>query len=305
MVHYKVGDYVRIKKREGTSEDYPFSFVNNMANLAGNKYEIATIEEARIIDKDRKYYNGDNQSYYLKKIGGNYIGYIWHSSMFEPYIPDISKSKYKEGDAVVITSQEGNETDYPFHFILGMRKRAGEIYIIDEVKPVEENSIKDKPKYNGDSFEYTLRSPGGDIIPGRWHSSMFEDKSSVGNSVVVADYKGVITKHCERNTFYVLFDEHAQTCDKIKELPYIEDLIEEFHGIKATYCFPEFIHLDDLKGFIQKLNILYRGEKEDKQTTKTSQNHEIGLQKPKASLDGGSIRRRGTISFERCKARIV
>lgn len=305
MVHYKVGDYIRIKKREGNDGDYPFCFVGAMARLAGNKYEIATIEEAKIIDKDRKYYNGDNNSYYLKNIGGECIDYTWHSSMFEPYIPDISESKYKVGDTVIIASKEGNETDYPFHFIWGMCKRAGEIYIINEVKPVEENSIKDKPKYNGDSFEYTLRSPGRDIIPGRWHSSMFENKINVGDSIIVTKYKGVITEQPMRHTFYVLFEDHPITCDKINKLPYVDDLINEFHGTKGTYCFPEFKTLIALHDFIQKLNCLYKGEKEDKQTTKTSQNHEIGLQKPKASLDGGSIRRRGTISFERCKARIV
>lgn len=307
MVHYKVGDYIRIKKREGDAEDYPFSFVGGMAKLAGGKYEIATIEEARIIDKDRKYYNGDDHSYYLKKIGGDCISFTWHSSMFEPYIPDISESKYKVGDTVIIASKEGNETDYPFHFILDMRKRAGEIYIIDEVKPVEENSIKNKPKYNGDSFEYTLKYPGGKIIPGRWHSSMFEDKTTTGDSVIVVGNKGTIIEHDTRHTFYVAFDfdTHVDICEEIKEIDNFEELAKKFNAAVKGFFFPEFKTIEDLLGFIKELNSLYKGKKEDKQTIKTSQNHEIGLQKSKASLDGGSIRRRGTISFERCKARIV
>ena len=305
MIHYKVGDYIRIKKREGDADNYPFSFVNGMAKLAGGKYEIATIDEAGIIDKDRKYYNGDDHSYYLKKIGGDWISFTWHSSMFEPYTPDTSESKYKIGDAVIIASIKGDTYDYPFGFTSDMNQRAGEIYIIDDIEPVEETRIKDKLHYNGDSFGYTLRKPGGDIIDGCWHSSMFENKIDVGDSIIVTKYKGIITEQPMRHTFYILFEDNPIICDKINNLPYVDDLINEFHGIKETYCFPEFKTLIALSDFIQKLNCLYKGEKEDKQTTKTSQNHEIGLQKPKASLDGGSIRRRGTISFERCKARIV
>ena len=77
---YKIGDKVKIKKREGQSFDYPFGFTDMMCSQEGKTGEITAIEispapsDMELI----KYYNGDPHIY---KINGEC--WLWHSSMFE------------------------------------------------------------------------------------------------------------------------------------------------------------------------------------------------------------------------------
>ena len=83
-----IGDTVTIRKRNGCSTDYPFDFVDGMANYSGKSFTINTIYYRSDIKKEpRKYYNGDDHEYGLKE-----IGYAWHSSMFEePIISSCTK----------------------------------------------------------------------------------------------------------------------------------------------------------------------------------------------------------------------
>lgn len=81
---YKVGDVVVIKKRELPAYDYPFSFADGMAVLAGQVYTITKVTENRILAdslyKSLPTYNNDDCGYSLDGRAG---GYTWHSSMFE------------------------------------------------------------------------------------------------------------------------------------------------------------------------------------------------------------------------------
>ena len=89
-MNYKVGDKVRIIKREGQSDDYPYCFTDQMQDSYSN--EIATI--VIIIphfmspgNSRRKYYNGDNHVYILDIDKG---AFSWHSSMFRKAVIDTN-----------------------------------------------------------------------------------------------------------------------------------------------------------------------------------------------------------------------
>lgn len=78
----KVGDEVIINERIGKSQDYPFSFVDEMANLHGEIFKIDNIREKDLnYEDDREFYNGDDSNYSL---GGKASQYNWSSSMFTP-----------------------------------------------------------------------------------------------------------------------------------------------------------------------------------------------------------------------------
>lgn len=82
---YKVGDLVRIKKREGDSYDYPLSYVDRMLDyqeVIAKVIEVEYDDEAERY-KDLKYYDGDNYIYYLDVTNSEYL---WSSSMLEPYV---------------------------------------------------------------------------------------------------------------------------------------------------------------------------------------------------------------------------
>lgn len=76
MEEYKVGDKVRIIPRTMSISDYPFTYVDEMAAMAGKECIIQEISSAC---DDRCSINGDYHLYTL--YGGD--GYNWHSSMFE------------------------------------------------------------------------------------------------------------------------------------------------------------------------------------------------------------------------------
>ena len=80
MSPYKVGDKVRILERKGSSRDYPFFFMKEMEELAGETFTIKRIELNTICDRDK--YNGDFHRYILDEPGD----WSWHSSMFEPVL---------------------------------------------------------------------------------------------------------------------------------------------------------------------------------------------------------------------------
>lgn len=87
---YKVGDKVRILEREKDCMDYPFSFTDEMKELAGETFTIKRIELNTICDRDK--YNGDFHCYLLDEPGN----WNWHSSMFEKVDSD---SEVKEKSA--------------------------------------------------------------------------------------------------------------------------------------------------------------------------------------------------------------
>ena len=102
MAHqYKVGDKVRIKKREGKFRDYPCGFVDEMAEEEGRIFTIKEIEEWDHTNSKCKFYNGDNHYYLFIE-----SGYSWHSSMFEPVAKpqeiQLQATSLKEGDLIPI-----------------------------------------------------------------------------------------------------------------------------------------------------------------------------------------------------------
>lgn len=73
---FKVGDKVRVKERIGSKDDYKYSFIDEMAALAG---EVLTIE--RILpdrNTSEKPVPDDNALYYMKE-----SDYSWSSGMLE------------------------------------------------------------------------------------------------------------------------------------------------------------------------------------------------------------------------------
>lgn len=102
---YKVGDKVRILKRKKARHDYPFSFVEEMEELAGETFTIKRIELNTICGRDK--YNGDFHRYHLDGPGD----WSWHSSMFEKADSDSEikkesapekKYKYEDGQRLTI-----------------------------------------------------------------------------------------------------------------------------------------------------------------------------------------------------------
>lgn len=77
---YKVGDKVRIKRRERKGDEYPFTFVDDMALLEGKVYTISAISTVSHL-RETELYNGDPHKY---KLAEDSLSFNWHSSMFEP-----------------------------------------------------------------------------------------------------------------------------------------------------------------------------------------------------------------------------
>lgn len=73
---FKVGEKVRVKRRVGSREDYKFSFIDEMAALAGKKLTIERVIPDR--DDSIKPVSDDNASYQMKE-----YCYIWSSGMLE------------------------------------------------------------------------------------------------------------------------------------------------------------------------------------------------------------------------------
>jgi len=107
---YKVGDIVRIKKREGYGDDYPFSFSDSMAELAGTLCRISKIIPNQVDnDQEYKYFNGDYSEYELEPLDPadkRDFYFCWHSSMFEPVAKpqeiQLQATSLKEGDLIPI-----------------------------------------------------------------------------------------------------------------------------------------------------------------------------------------------------------
>lgn len=92
MAHqYKVGDKVRIIERKGVASDYPCFFNESMAQQKDKIFTIEKIGELSLCSSNytnHRFYNGDAHFYSFKE-----IGYLWHSSMFEPAIVDLKVEK--------------------------------------------------------------------------------------------------------------------------------------------------------------------------------------------------------------------
>lgn len=168
---FAVGDKVRIKKRIGSSSDYPYGFMDEMTPLAGNVYEIKEVYKSIVDYSGRKYY-GDNYIYILK--GPCVHGYKWSDTMLE--LADEKKDEdeklpsplYKVGDKVRIKKRIGSAGDYPNSFTDSMTERAGEVFTIENISASPYLSHKSR-KYPGDCYDYYLKDIGY-----TWASSMFE-----------------------------------------------------------------------------------------------------------------------------------
>lgn len=75
---YKKGDIVTIARREGLSNDYRFTYTDEMQQFTGQSFEIA---DSRPSDSEPCMRKDDGWVYYLR---GGATGYCWASSMFEP-----------------------------------------------------------------------------------------------------------------------------------------------------------------------------------------------------------------------------
>lgn len=85
---FKVGQKVRIKKREGKDDDYKYSFVDDMANMAG---QIVTVTEVMpAFSHESRKYADDCAKYYID-IGS----WSWASSMLEPIEEGITFNRKK------------------------------------------------------------------------------------------------------------------------------------------------------------------------------------------------------------------
>lgn len=73
---FKVGEKVRVKRRVGSKDDYKFSFVDEMAALAGKELTIESVIPNR--NNSIKPVSDDNASYQMKE-----SGYTWSSGMLE------------------------------------------------------------------------------------------------------------------------------------------------------------------------------------------------------------------------------
>lgn len=82
---YKVGDLVKIKKREGDSHDYPLYYVEEMLEFEGNIAQIIDIDPNFMQKEDFKLptFNGDTNTYLLDIDGQEFF---WSSPMLEPYV---------------------------------------------------------------------------------------------------------------------------------------------------------------------------------------------------------------------------
>lgn len=97
---YKVGDKVRIKRRERKGDEYPFTFVDDMADLEGKVYTIKSISIVSFF-RETELCNGDPHKYRLVE---DSCQFSWHSSMFEP-------AEYAE-EKIPMTKEESYEEEH-------------------------------------------------------------------------------------------------------------------------------------------------------------------------------------------------
>lgn len=141
MNKFKVGDRVRVKKREGDPLDYPFSFSEEMAEWAGNIYTIKRIDEDFLPDPgEYKFGENDSAAYYLKE-----VPYTWHSSMLEScntsltpslehYLHLLEGPVISEGDWVFIGTLRGKVTkSWDNQYYLDMQDSHNHEYSHEEV----------------------------------------------------------------------------------------------------------------------------------------------------------------------------
>lgn len=86
---YKIGDKVVIKERMDDAGAYPYYFGDNMADLAGNIYEVKDAYICSLDELDESdthlHFDGDIYQYKLTGGDGKADDYMWHSSMLCPY----------------------------------------------------------------------------------------------------------------------------------------------------------------------------------------------------------------------------
>lgn len=82
MHNYKVGDKVLVLPIDGDPHDYSYVYLTEMEeSCAGKIMTISSINTdfCNEREKQRKYYNGDSNCYFLKE---DEECCLWHSSMF-------------------------------------------------------------------------------------------------------------------------------------------------------------------------------------------------------------------------------
>ena len=82
---YKIGDLVRIKKREGDSHDYPLYYVEEMLKFEGDIAKIIGVN-SNFMQKEHfkcSTFDGDINTYFLDIDGQEFL---WSSPMLEPYV---------------------------------------------------------------------------------------------------------------------------------------------------------------------------------------------------------------------------
>jgi hypothetical protein len=118
MAHqYKVGDRIRIKKREDYCNLYPFPFVDSMNKLAGTICEIKAIKRVEsFTNPNSGYINDDYHMYEIRPVDSSDhrdFVWAWHSSMFEPVLENSEQKiqtlvSLHEGDLVEICGMIGS-----------------------------------------------------------------------------------------------------------------------------------------------------------------------------------------------------
>lgn len=159
---FKVGQIVRIKIREGSEDDYKYSFTSEMAKFSGRLVTIHRV--APNFDSRKCKYPDDEACYDLKEIGPS--GYNWASSMLEE--AELPEPSYKIGQRVRIAKRqiyEGTPLKYgDVVYNDEMLKHRGEVH---EITGIEFNTGAYLPQ--DDYHLYTLKKVGFS-----WTKSMLE-----------------------------------------------------------------------------------------------------------------------------------
>lgn len=161
---YKIGDKVRIKKREGEGGDYPCNYTEEMREHEGKTLTISSFSfpaHTETLERAKRY-DGDLFFYGLDVDGDNWL---WTSSMFEPVedAADKTDTKAKEHTAKLVTSEE-----LAAGYILKHRDRV----VLNGV----EYEVVDE--FNGDY--YWMTPTDGSVKEDNIFTSLGYDKDEVG-----------------------------------------------------------------------------------------------------------------------------
>lgn len=152
---FKIGDYVKVLPRTSESGCYRCGFVDDMAKLEGQVFQVIEVHE----HGSRQHFNipDDGCVYTLANAGG----WSWPSGMLEMYKHEEPKEKeatFSVGDIVEILPREGKAYDYTNPYVTAMDMYVGHYAIITSVdKPAYPSTKKD------DGYAYHLN-----VDDGKW-----------------------------------------------------------------------------------------------------------------------------------------